>query len=91
MADDPTDKTPDAIKQHKPKQTLEMKTPDGASIRQGMANAVVEKDRERFSGNRAEKYANVEKEKLVTTKDMEAGTRGILSREHSKAAKDMER
>lgn len=92
MADNPTDKTPDAIKKHQPQKTFEMKGPMGSAIRQDHANHRVEKDIERLSGNRAEKYANIEKEKFtVTVKDMEAGTRGILSKEYSKSSKDLEK
>jgi hypothetical protein len=97
MTDDPTnkppngDKTPEAIKQHKQKQTFEYKGPGGSAMRQADANLMVEKDRERFSGNRAEKYANMEKAKIATTKDMEDGRRGLLSKEYSPAAKDKER
>jgi hypothetical protein len=90
MTDNPADKTPEAIKKHQQKQTFEYKGPGGSAIREAEANRQVEKDRERFSGNRAEKYANIEKEKIATRSDVEKGTRGNLSKQYNKSGKEME-
>lgn len=95
MSDKPGDKKPDdktleAIKRHKPTMTFEMKGPDGSKIRQDRANELVEKDKTQADRNRAEKYAKFEKEKIATTKDMEQGTKGRLSKEFNKQnAKEM--
>ena len=92
MADDLSDKTPDAIKKHRPRQTLEMNTPGGRTLQKDMANYVAAQDQERSSGNRSEKYAKVEKESIAKKEHVLEGTRGRLSKEHEKSVgKDMER
>lgn len=84
MADGPNDKTPDAIKKHRPQQTLEMKGPMGSSIRQSMANQRASKDYERLNSDRASKYANIEKQKIANKENVREGTRGKLSQEINK-------
>lgn len=88
MAKEPDDKTPESIKRHKPIHTLEMRGPDGARIRQNEAADRVEKERQAQNGDRAAKYAKVEKASIAKTSDMEQGTKGLLKKEMTKAAKD---
>ena len=91
MADDPKDKTPEAIKKHQQKKTHEMPGPMGSSIRQDMANRTVAKDQERF-GDRAAKYAKIEKAKIADKEHVREGARGRLSQEFKKqASKEFER
>ncbi len=87
MANDPKDKTPEAIKKHKVQKTFEMKGPGGSAIRQNEANKTVAKDQAQFSGDRAAKYAKMEKEKIASKEHVRDGTKGRLSPEMKKAAK----
>lgn len=86
MADDPKDKTPEAIKKHKVQKNFDMKGMGGPSIRQAEANKTVAKDQDSFSGNRAAKYAKVEKAKIADKEHVREGTKGRLSPEMNKAA-----
>ncbi|MEP3280477.1 MAG: hypothetical protein ABJN26_14020 [Stappiaceae bacterium] len=87
MAENPNERTPEAIKRHKPQQTFEMKGPGGASVRQAEAEKVAAKDKERFGGDRAAKYANMEKKNIASKENVRDGTRGKLSQEMNKEAK----
>lgn len=92
MADTPNDKTPDAIKKHKPQKTFEMKGPMGSAIRSAEANKAVTKDRARFNSDRAAKHAKMEKAKIASKEHVRDGERGRLSKEMNKSAKkEMER
>ena len=86
MADNPNDKTPEAIKKHKLQQTHEMPGPDGSKIRKDMANQRVAKDQERFGGDRAMRHAQAEKEKIANKEHVRDGTRGRLTKEMEKAS-----
>jgi len=81
----PVNDVPDSIRKHQPKATLEMKGPDGASIRKAQAEAGVKKDWDKYNSDRALKYASMDKKPLVTKEDVREGKRGILSQEHQKA------
>ena len=90
--DDKTDKTLEAIKRTKQQKVHNMKGPMGSAVSKDMANQTVAKDQERHSGNRAAKYANVEKEKIASKEHVREGTRGRLSKEFGKQAnKEFER
>ena len=93
MADQPNDKTPEAIKKHKVQKNFDMKGPDGSAIRQAEAEKTVAKDQERFSGDRAAKYAKMEKQSIASKENVREGTgKGRLSQEMNKNAnKEMER
>ena len=87
MADGPDDKTPDAIKKHRPQQNFDMKGPGGSAIRQAEAEKRVAKDHERAGGDRAAKYAKMEKSSIASKENVRDGTRGNLSKELNKEAK----
>lgn len=91
MADKPGDRTPEAIKKHKPQQTYEMKGPGGSSIRQAQAERTAAKDKERFGGDRAAKHAKMEKAKIASKEHVREGTRGNLSKEMNQQTKGRER
>ena len=76
---------PDSIRKHQPKATLEMKGPDGASIRKAQAETGLQKDWDKYNSDRANKYAKMDKKPLVTKEDVREGKRGILSEEHKKS------
>lgn len=87
MADGPGDKTPEAIKKHRPQQNFDMKGPGGSAIRKAEAEKLVAKDQERFGGDRAAKYAKMEKDSIASKENVRDGTRGNLSQELNKEAK----
>lgn len=84
MTDDNDGKTPDAIKKHQPQQTFDMKGPGGSEIRKAEAGKRVSKEQERHSGDRASKYASIEKNSIANKENVREGTRGILSKEYAK-------
>lgn len=91
MADDPESRTPDAIKKHKTQKTFEMRGPGGSSIRKDMANQRVQKDQEKFGGDRATKYVNMERQKIADKENVRDGDRGRLSKHFSRSPDDRER
>lgn len=60
----------DSIKRHKPENTFEMKGLGGPGVRQEAAKAANAKDWQKYNGNRAEKYANIEKKGIVDKGDV---------------------
>lgn len=84
MAENSEDKIPQAIKNHQPKATLEMKTPGGSALRQANADKQVHKDYAQNLRNRADKYAKMEKAKIASRENVRDGAGGNLTKEFNK-------
>ncbi|KPQ05937.1 MAG: hypothetical protein HLUCCA12_13205 [Rhodobacteraceae bacterium HLUCCA12] len=86
MTDRPDDKTPEAIKKHKVQQNFDMKGPLGSAVRQQETEKLVAKDQERFGGDRAAKYAKMEKAAIISKEDVRNQNKGKLIPEMEKAS-----
>lgn len=83
MADDPSDKIPKAIKNHAPQQNYEMKGPDGSAIRKAQGEKQVHQDFAKERRASAQKYANIEKEKIASKEQVREGQKGNLSKDYN--------
>lgn len=84
MANDKTDPqkgVTEAIKRDRPAATLEMPGPGGAAVRRAGADQAWMRDQQAYDGNRAAKYAKMEKPSIASREDVREGSKGILGKE----------
>ncbi|WP_438728223.1 hypothetical protein ACR9YC_12700 [Parasphingorhabdus sp. DH2-15] len=84
MAGDPSDKIPEAIKDHKPKQTLEMNTPGGRGLQKANAE---KKDFQSFTEKRrsdAQRLAKMDKYKAPEKENVREGNKNMVRKEFNK-------
>lgn len=84
MADDKEKQVPDSIKNHQPRQTLEMKTPGGNSLRKANAEKQLHQEHSAYNSARAERYAKKDKAEIASKEQVREGTKGILGQEFTK-------
>ena len=84
MADEKNEKKLEAVERTKPRQEYNMKGPGGSEIRKQEAHKAVARDQARYNGDRAAKYAKIEKEKIANKEHVRHGTRGRLTKQYSK-------
>lgn len=71
----------DAIKRHKPQQSLEMRTPGGAQMRLNESRASFSKDYQKSNSDFAARYAKMDKSPVATKENVREGTKGLLSKQ----------
>jgi hypothetical protein len=91
MADKPSDRVPDAIKNHKPVKTHEMPGPAGAGLRKANAEKQVHQDFTKLRRENMAERVKLEKSKIAEKEHVREGKRGRLGKEFNEPNKERER
>lgn len=91
MADKPSDRVPDAIKNHKPKHTYEMNGLGGSRLRKANAEKQLHQDVKDNSGKIAAHRAKIKNNLTVKGTDVVKGSKGLLSKEFKNNEDDRSR